>query len=74
MPKKFDETTELLRQSIISNKAERNCIRDYTGEIFELTEDMLVQDRLFDKNKEKDLSGIAECILQKYAKILTISR
>lgn len=74
MPRKFDEATELLRQSIISNKAERNCIRDYTGEIFELTEAMLVQDRLFDKNKEKDLAGIAECILQRYAKILSVAK
>lgn len=74
MPDQIDETTELLRQSIISKKAEKNCIRDYTGEIFELTADMLVQDRLFDKDKAKDLSGIAECILQKYAKILAVAK
>ena len=74
MPRQIDETTELLRQSIISSKAEKNYIRDYTGEIFELTEAMLVQDRLFDKKKEKDLAGIAECILQRYAKILSVAK
>ena len=74
MPKIFDETTESIRQSIISSKGEKHCIRDYTGEIFELTEDMLVQDRLFDAEKAKDLSGIAECILQKYANLLSVAK
>ena len=70
----IDETTELLRQSIISSKSAKHCIKDYSGDVFELTADMLVQGRYFDKKQAKELSGIAECILQKYAKLLALSK
>lgn len=69
----IDETTELLRQSIIAEKGKKHCIKDFSGEIFELTADMLVKDRRFDKENAKELSGIAECILQKYEKLLSLS-
>lgn len=68
-----DKTTEEIRQSIIKNKGSKNCIRDFSGDIFELTADMLVKDRIFDVAQAKELSGIAECILQKYAKLLSIN-
>lgn len=70
----IDETTELLRQSIISSKSAKYCIKDYSGDVFELTADMLVQGRYFDKKQAKELSGIAEGILQKYAKLLALSK
>lgn len=68
----IDETTEELRQSIIKNKGNKNCVKDFSGDIFELTADMLVKDRMFNIAQAKELSGIAECILQKYAKLLTV--
>lgn len=71
--KPFDEATETIRQSIITAKSRERCIRDYSGSIFELTADMLVKDRLFDKKQAKELSGIAEKILQKYSKLLSVS-
>ena len=67
----IDEVTENLRQSVIKNKGKKNCIKDFSGNVFELTADMLVKDRMFDIAQAKELSGIAECILQKYAKLLS---
>lgn len=67
----IDQVTEEIRQSIIKNKSNKHCIRDFSGDIFELTADMLVKDRIFDITQAKELSGIAECILQKYAKLLS---
>ena len=72
--KTIDETTELLRQSIITSKSAKHCIKDYSGEVFELTADMLVEGRYFDKSQAKELSGIAECILQKYTKLLSLAK
>ncbi|MBP5698030.1 MAG: hypothetical protein J6W96_00705 [Alphaproteobacteria bacterium] len=69
----IDKVTEQIRQSIIKTKSEKHCIRDFSGDIFELTEEMLVKDRNFDVNQAKELSGIAEGILQKYAKLLSVS-
>lgn len=66
----IDQVTEEIRQSIIKNKGNKHCIRDFSGDVFELTADMLVKDRIFDITQAKELSGIAECILQKYAKLL----
>ena len=68
----IDQVTEELRQSVIKNKSGKHCIRDFSGDIFELTADMLVKDRIFDITQAKELSGIAECILQKYAKLLSV--
>ena len=68
-----DETTELLRQSIITAKGNKHCIKDFSGDVFELTADMLVKGRQFDKAQAKELSGIAECILQKYSKMLSLT-
>jgi len=73
MPEKIDETIELVRQSIITNKSKKHCVKDFSGDVFELTADMLVKDRSFDKAEGKKLSETAECILQKYAKILSVS-
>lgn len=70
--KDIDQVTEELRQSVIKSKSAKHCIRDFSGDIFELTADMLVKDRIFDITQAKELTGIAECILQKYAKLLTI--
>lgn len=70
--KVIDETTETVRQSIIANKSNKHCIRDYSGSIFELTADMMVHGRTFDKEKARELSGIAEGILRKYAKLLSV--
>lgn len=68
----IDEVTENIRQSIIKSKSAKHCIRDFSGDIFELTADMLVKDRMFDVAQSKELSGIAECILQKYSKLLSV--
>lgn len=69
----IDEATRLLRQTIIEEHNNKYCLKDFSGEVFELTEDMLVKDRLFDKKSAKEYSGTAECILQKYAKLLSVS-
>jgi len=71
--REIDETTELLRQSIILERGSKHCIKDFSGEVFELTEEMLVKDRLFDEKEAKEYSGVAECILKKYDKLLSLS-
>lgn len=71
--KDIDETTELLRRSIVVERGNKHCIKDFSGEVFELTEDMLVKDRLFDEKQAKEYSGIAECILKKYDKLLSLN-
>lgn len=68
--KKIDETTEILRQSIIETKGKKNCIKDFDGDIFELTTDMFVGEYKFDQEQKKELAGVAECILRKYSKQL----
>lgn len=78
MPKKKieDEMTKTIRQSIIETKAQKNkdkyCIRDFSGEVFELTPDMLVKEHYFNPLEKESLSAVAECILRKYEKILSI--
>ncbi|MBQ8751180.1 MAG: hypothetical protein IJZ30_06060 [Alphaproteobacteria bacterium] len=71
----ISEVTETIRQSIIDTKVlkqkKKHCIRDFSGSVFELTEDMLVQEHCFNKEEETDLAGTAECILRKYEKLLT---
>lgn len=67
---KIDETTELVRQSIIEAKGKKNRIKDFDGEVFELTTDMFVGEYKFDQEQKKELAGIAECILRKYSKLL----
>lgn len=72
----IDDMTELLRQSVIDTKVlkqkEKHCIRDFSGAIFELTESMMVKEHCFNKKEETDLAGVAECILRKYEKLLSI--
>lgn len=72
--KKIDNVTEMVRQSVIDAKSKRHCVRDYTGEVFELTSDMRIQGHSFDKNETSELAGVAECILRKYAKLLCVTR
>jgi hypothetical protein len=69
----IDETIELVRQSIITSKSGKHCLKDFSGEVFELTADMLVKEHSFNKEEAKELSGVAECILHKYAKLLALS-
>lgn len=67
--------TEMIRQSIIENKGKKNFLRDFSGDVFELTSDMMVNQR---DNSEpvlnNELSGVAECILQKYARLLSLHK
>lgn len=74
--RKQEDITDQIRQSIIDTKAKKNkdkyCLKDFSGEVFELTSDMLVKERYFDKEEKSELEGIAECILRKYEKILSI--
>lgn len=74
MENQIDETTETIRQSIIENKGKKFCVKDFGGEIFELTADMLIEGSFFDLTQARELSGIAECILQKYAKMLSLPK
>ena len=71
---KEENITEKIRQSVIETKAKKNkdkyCIKDFSGEVFELTAEMLVKERYFDNETKNQLDGIAECILRKYEKIL----
>ena len=72
---KEENMADKIRQSIIETKVQKNkdkhCLRDFSGEVFELTADMLVKERYFDKDTKNELEGIAECILRKYEKILS---
>lgn len=72
--KNIDEITEVVRQSVIETKSKKHCVRDFTGEVFELTPEMRIQGRSFDKEETSELAGVAECILRKYAKLLCITR
>ena len=69
-----DSETEVLRQSIIKNKSNKHCLKDFSGEIFNLTPEMLVSGHRFDAKSAKELSGVAECILRKYEKILSVPK
>lgn len=72
--KNIDEITETVRQSVIDTKSKKHCVRDFTGEVFELTSDMRIQGYSFDKDETSELAGVAECILRKYAKLLCFTR
>jgi hypothetical protein len=71
-----DEITKIVRQSVVDSKCkkqkEKHCLKDFSGEIFELTTDMLVEEHYFNKEEKSELAGVAECILRKYEKILSI--
>ncbi len=69
----YEEPTELIRQSIIANRGARHYTKDFSGDVFELTMDMLVPNRCSDKSKINKKSGVAEHILQKYEKLLSVS-
>ena len=73
-----EDFTENLRQSIIEAKSkkqkEKYCVRDFEGEVFELTSDMCVNEHKFDKEEQNEFAGIAECILRKYSKLLTMAK
>ncbi len=71
-----DETTDMIRQSILETSAKKQkdkyCVRDFSGDVFELTTDMLVKEHYFNKEETTDLAGVAECILRKYEKLLSV--
>ncbi|MCM1323092.1 MAG: hypothetical protein NC218_02805 [Acetobacter sp.] len=71
---RFEDITAQVRQSIVETKAQKSYVRDYTGEVFELTSDMLVNEYKFNKTESSELAGVAECILQKYAKLLSLHK
>ncbi len=70
--KSIDDITEIVRQSIIDTKSKKHCMRDFSGDIFELTPEMQIKGRRFNKEEKSELAGIAECILQKYSKLLCV--
>lgn len=70
----IDDATATLRQSVIEAKSNRHCLRDFSGEVFELTPDMLVSKNSFNPEEKSELAGVAECILHKYAKLLSIAK
>lgn len=70
----IDDVTEMLRQSVIETKSKKHCIRDFSGDVFELTPDMLVGEKEQPPENDCNFSGTAECILHKYAKLLSIAR
>ncbi len=69
-----DNITEFVRQSIVQNKGNKDCIRDFSGDVFELTSDMRIKDYYFDQDNKPEINGIAESILHKYARLLCISK
>lgn len=74
----MDDVTQELRQSVIETKGRRQkekyCVRDFSGEIFELTSDMLVNNGNYDTGEKKEFVEVAECILNKYAKRLSMTK
>lgn len=72
----IDEAMQELRQSVIETKGRRHqekyCVRDFSGEIFELTADMLVNNGNYNTGEQKEFMEVAECILNKYSKRLSI--
>lgn len=70
----FEDVTATVRQSIIARKAQKSYVRDYSGDVFELTSDMLVNEYKFNKEESGELAGVAECILQKYSKLLSLHK
>lgn len=74
MKNKIDEATAMIRQSVIENKSKKFCIKDFSGDVFELTPEMLIGGGFFDLTQTRELSGIAECILHKYANLLSLQK
>lgn len=70
----IDEATEEIRQSVIKAKSNKYCIKDFSGDVFELTAEMLVGEYKYYHEQKKELAGIAECILRKYSKLLSLSK
>ena len=70
----IDDATATLRQSVIEAKSNTLYFRDFSGEVFELTPDMLVSENSFNPEEKSELAGVAECILHKYAKLLSIAK
>ena len=70
----IDEAIEEIRQSIIDVKSGKHCLKDFGGDVFELTADMLVGEYKYYREQKKELAGIAECILRKYSKLLSLSK
>ena len=72
----LDDITQILRQSAIDTKVfiqkQKHCIRDYSGTVFELTSDMLVKNNNVTKDDSLEINGVAECILRKYEKLLSV--
>lgn len=68
----IDEATEAVRQSIIENKGRKNFTKDFSGDVFELTSEMLIRKNTGDFEETSDHAKIAEGILQKYAKMLSV--
>ena len=72
----LDDITQILRQSAIDTKVfiqkQKHCIRDYSGTVFELTSDMLVKNNNVTKDDALEINGVAECILRKYEKLLSV--
>ena len=65
---------DIIRQSIVEAKSNKTCLRDYNGDVFELTSEMLANEYEFNQNQASELAGIAECILQKYSKLLSLKK
>ncbi len=59
-------------KTIEENKSQtsQHCIRDFSTDVFELTPEMLVEERSFNIKEQSKFAGIAECILRKYDKVL----
>ena len=70
----IDEATEEIRQSVLEAKSGKHCIKDFSGDIFELTAEMLVGEYKYYHEQKKELAGVAECILRKYSKLLSLSK
>ena len=70
----IDEATEEIRQSIVDVKGNKHCLKDFSGDVFELTAEMLVGEYKYSQEQKKEIAGIAECILRKYSKLLSLSK
>jgi hypothetical protein len=70
----IDKTTEILRLSALATRGQKHCVRDYSGEVFELTEDMLVRTPQTDIDPKEEYAAVAECILRKYDKLLSLAK
>ncbi len=69
MRRKKKEAKEDVNINTLQNK-KQNCIRDFGSEVFELTADMIIEERTFNAKEQSQHAGIAECILRKYDKVI----